>query len=148
RFDFNDRVLSQLSILSPKNVLSKKNSSIAPLAAHFPNLISENDLQKLDNEWRLLGNTKLNVDPDVSIEEFWNTVENMRYGDDSPMFPVLTKFVFDILIFPHSSANVERTFSDVNLLKTNRRNKLSTSSIVGNLHAKTYLRRRNATCNS
>lgn len=148
RFDFNDKVLIHICLLSPKNVCDKKNSSISPLAVHFPNLVAPNDLQILDNEWRLLRNTNLNVDQNNSIEEFWNTIEKMRHGDDSPMFPVLSTFVFNLLIFPHSSANVERTFSDVNLLKTNQRNKLSTTSIIGNLHVKTYLRSRNATCHS
>lgn len=56
------------------------------------------------------------------------------------IFPVLyTKFVLDVLNLPHSSANVERIFSQVNLLKTQQRNKLASASISGILHTKNFI---------
>lgn len=113
RFDFNDQILLNMSLLNPKNVLDKKGDSIIPLQMHFPNLVSENKLQALDNEWRLLKNTNLELKPDLTVERFWNSIEKLCYGDDTPMFPLLCNFVFDLLILPHSSANVERIFSDI-----------------------------------
>ena len=41
-----------------------------------------------------------------------------------------------LLCFPHSSASVERVFSQVNLMKTKVRNSLNTDSFNGMLHAK------------
>lgn len=123
--------------------------SIVPLAQHFPNLIKESELQKLDNEWRLLMNTKIiDVDAIKSIEQYWVSVKNMCFGDNSPMFLTLSNFVFNLLCFPHSSANVERIFSQVNLLKTKQRNKLSTASVVGLLHSKSYLSSKGENCYS
>ncbi|CAH0397053.1 unnamed protein product [Chilo suppressalis] len=52
------------------------------------------------------------------------------------MFPLLSNFVFNILSLPHSSANVERIFTHINLLKTIQRNRLSTESITSLLHSK------------
>lgn len=146
RFDFNDPILINMNLISAKNVLEKKADSIMSLAKHFPNLVSEDELQLVDNEWRLLRNTDLDFSYDVDVEKFWSYIENMRYSDGTSMFPVLSRFVFHLLVLPHSSANVERIFSEVNLMKTNQRTKLSTTSIVGHLHTKNFLKSRNANC--
>ena len=47
-------VHQDLEYLDPQVVISWKKDTIVPLACLLPNLISENDLQTLDNEWRLL----------------------------------------------------------------------------------------------
>lgn len=52
------------------------------------------------------------------------------------MFPLLAEFTQKLLMLPHSSANVERLFSSINLMKTNIRNKLSTDTLSGLLHTK------------
>jgi hypothetical protein len=52
------------------------------------------------------------------------------------MFSNLSKFVLNVLTLPHSSANVERVFSQINLLKTDQRNRLGTETLVGILHTK------------
>lgn len=124
--------------------MDKKGDSIIPLAKHFPNLIAENELQLIDNEWRLLRNIEIDMNNTLDIEKFG--IKKICYGDETPMFPVLTKFVFDMLILPHSSANVERVFSNINIMKTDERNKLSSASIVGHLHTKTFLKTRKAHC--
>lgn len=64
----------------------------------------------------------------------------MKKGDNTEMFPLLSQFVQKLLALPHSSANVERLFSSVNLLKTMTRNKLSTDTLQGILHTKRFLR--------
>lgn len=62
-------------------------------------------MQVLDNEWRLLRNTKLtNTD---TIEQFWVSIKNMCYGDSTQMFLNVNNFVINLLCLPHSSANVE-----------------------------------------
>lgn len=141
RFDFNNDIFKNLSIIDPVNVVAGAIPSIVPLAQNFPNLITGNEIQILDNEWRLLRNTTIDFDPTGSIEHFWVSIRNKCFGDNSPMFRTLSNFVLKLLCLPHSSANVERIFSQVNLLKTKQRNKLSTCSIVGLLHSKTYLSR-------
>ena len=41
-----------------------------------------------------------------------------------------------LMSLPHSSACVERIFSQVNLMKTKTRNSLNTETLIGMLHAK------------
>ena len=104
----------------------------------FPNLISENDLQTLDNEWRLLRNIELVVSDEEkhNVELFWNKIEQMRNGDDTPAFPTLCNFMFNLLTLPHSSATCERIFSKLKLIKTDTRNKLENQTICGILQTK------------
>lgn len=136
RFNINDPVLTSLKTLDPQSILMKTVPSIAPLAAHFPNLVPENDLNEIDREWRLLRNTELNVVPDISVYKFWQKIGNLKKGDDTPLFPLVGKFMKKLLCLPHSSASVERVFSQVNLMKTKVRNSLSTETLNGMLHAK------------
>ena len=136
RFNLSDSVFTNLKALDPQSVLMKTIPSVAPLAAQFPNLLSENDLNEIDGEWRLLKNTELNVEPDINVYKFWQKVGDLKKGDDSPMFPLLGNFMKKLLCLPHSSASVERVFSQVNLMKTKVRNSLNTESLNGMLHAK------------
>lgn len=57
RFDFNNHILVNMKLINPSTILQEKPISIMPLAKHFPNLVAEDKLQELDNEWRLLRNT-------------------------------------------------------------------------------------------
>ncbi|KAL0879262.1 hypothetical protein ABMA27_003042 [Loxostege sticticalis] len=96
--------------------------------------ISSNDMQKIDTEWRLLRNTKLDsADEDLEIETFWKKVAKMHLGDGNKMFPNLTSAVFSFMCLPHSSASVERLFSQVNITKTK----------LWVLHTKNILKNRN-----
>ncbi len=45
------------------------------------------------------------------------------------MFPNLAELMVNLLVLPHSSAAVERIFSQVKLIKTDLRNRLNTESI-------------------
>jgi len=54
------------------------------------------------------------------------------------MFGTLESFMLSLLVFP--IRNVEIIFSQINLMKTQQRNKLCTKSITGLLHTKIYLK--------
>lgn len=62
------------------------------------------------------------------------------------MYPIINSLVSHILLFPHSSACVERLFSSINLNKTKLRNRLSTDTLSGILHSKNFLKRQNKNC--
>lgn len=55
------------------------------------------------------------------------------------MFPNISKLITNFCL-PHSSGNVERIFSLINLMKTKQRNALSTESIEGLLHTKSFIK--------
>lgn len=60
----------------------------------------------------------------------------MKSGDDKLLYSNVCNFIFNLLCLPHSSATVERIFSQVNLNKTKIRNRLQTKTLTGILHTK------------
>ena len=52
----------------------------------------------------------------------------------------LANFVLGVLSLPHSNADCERIFSEVNIMKTKKINKLITETINGALITRQYLR--------
>ncbi|KAL3188518.1 hypothetical protein MRX96_003480 [Rhipicephalus microplus] len=47
----------------------------------------------------------------LTASQFWHAVSQMRRGDGSQEFPLLSAFMKNILCLPHSSAAVERVFA-------------------------------------
>lgn len=144
RFPLKNNPLKELGVLKPENVKGGQSQSIIPLCTLFPKIVNENDFQQLDTEWRILRNIEEINTFSNDIELFWENVASLRNGNQTIMFPLLTKTVFTILSLPHSSANVERIFSVINILKTKQRNRLSSETIVGLLHSQRFLK--NSTC--
>jgi hypothetical protein len=128
RFPLKDNFLKSLEFLDPEIVKSGSVSSISHVATRFPNLIVKN-VQSLDNEWRLLRNVSEIQALSNDLCTFWQAISKLKLGDESPRFPTLTNFVFNIICLPHSSATVERLFSAINLMKNKERNKLSSETI-------------------
>lgn len=140
RFPFKDKTLENLRFINPKEVKSRKIASIGPLSSAFPGFVGPDKIIDLDREWRVLRNSDV-LDSEINdAESFWETVREIKSGDETPMFPNLSKFVFGVLCLPHSSATAERIFSTVNNLKTKQRNRLSTKTLIGLLHSKRYLK--------
>lgn len=144
RFPFNDRdrqALKRLRMLNPGAIIDPKMKksipSIADMLFFFPNICPDN-VTELDREWRKLRHTDLpfteNEIPE--IHKFWKHVCAIKNGDGSQTFPVLCDMVKKLLCLPHSTAAVERLFSAINIMKTKLRNKMSTTTIKGNLHTK------------
>ncbi|CAF4809372.1 unnamed protein product [Pieris macdunnoughi] len=129
--------------MDPKIVCSGKILSIADILGRFPNIAPSNVIQ-IDTEWRLLRNTKLNTeDENLEVGAFWKKIAQMHLGDGRKIFPNLTLTVLSFMCLPHSSASVERLFSQINLTKTKLRNQLSTPVISGGLHTKNILKNSN-----
>lgn len=139
RFPLKNNPLSKFQFLDPAIV---KDGSVQSLTdvVFMLKIPEDNKLQALDTEWRLLRNTEeIQAFPDELLP-FWQNVRNIRSGDGTPLFNILIDFVFTILCLPHSSANVERIFSDITLTKTKQRNRLGTDTISGLLHTRRYFR--------
>jgi len=76
-------------------------------------------------------------------EEFWISVLKEKYSDGTPMFGTVSKFAIQLLSLRLSSANVERLFSQINLIKTDSRNLISYATLSRLLHTKEYLNGKN-----
>ncbi|KAG5894297.1 hypothetical protein JTB14_007441 [Gonioctena quinquepunctata] len=140
RFPFGSKFVQSLKLLNfmdPKNI--KDNLSIANVANTFKNIVS--DINELEREWKVLRNSDISTT--MKMSDFWACVANTKKGDDSEAFPNLSRFVKDLLCLPHSSAAVERVFSQISSNKTKSRNKLQPDTLSAILHSKRYLTNEN-----
>lgn len=125
RFQFDNILLNSLSNLEPIKALSGEVTSIVTLIEQIPS-ISESEYENINIEWIQLADIE-NKDylKDLDFEEFWEKIMYLKDSCNQPMFPLLTKLLRHILCLPHSSAAAERIFSQLNLIKTKLRNRLS-----------------------
>ncbi|XP_037786399.1 uncharacterized protein LOC119582249 [Penaeus monodon] len=76
--NFLIEMFKHLRLIDSKVVLKKSEPSIAPLVSLLPGIIEENKLNEIDNEWRLLWNTDLEVDDSIDTERLWQTVQLLK----------------------------------------------------------------------
>lgn len=148
RFDFESQYKS-LNIIHPNLIVNGESNSILDIAKTFPNFLNENDKQIIDSEFRelqFLDFKSIFEGKETNFTEFWKKISEMKRCDSSLAFPILTNFIRNIMILPHSSANVERIFSQVNLNKTKVRNRLENDSLEGILYTKDYLKLKKSNC--
>lgn len=140
RHDFSNEI--RLKYLSPKEAVRHSNRqnfpSMLPLTQKLPRIVNnEVDLQKIDDEWRLLPDINKFSTLDIGTwkaHEFW---EKILTTTDCK---ILAKFALDVLCIPHSNADCERIFSQVNNMKTKARNKLITSTVNKTLLARQLIK--------
>ena len=85
--------------------------------------MNEDEKQKLDSEFRelrLFDFDNICENDETDLFRFWNAIFILKRGDASYVFPIITKFVRKVMVLPHSSTNVERVFSQVNLKKKSK----------------------------
>lgn len=152
RLDFEDPVLSRLSVLEPAYVLGKKGvrePSLVPLAVHLPHIIAGDDatLQQLDDEWRKLefedlpenimsGGKEMEKVKDKALDLFWGEIRLILDSEGCSKYKCVSDFALACLSLPRANAGCERCFSDINRMKTKDRNKLETESVRDILLAK------------
>lgn len=104
RYDFKNAILSNLMMLDPINVVEQKNRSIAKLVNLFPNLFEKDRIQEIDSEWQELQCLDFKGFDIDNAEMFWKEVLLTKRGDGTVAFPMLKKFIFELLSLPNSSA--------------------------------------------
>ena len=83
---------------------------------------------------------------DLSLPEFWHELKFVKNETGKPRFKTLAKLICSLLALPHFGACVERVFSEVNIVKTGRTNKMHSSIVANRLLAKQAISRSNTTC--
>lgn len=69
RIDFDDKILKHIQGIDPLNLAESATSIISSI----PDLISENEIENLDMEWRTLLSQTM-VSNSLEIEEFWSEI--------------------------------------------------------------------------
>ena len=125
-------LLARMQVLDPvyaKNI-DVSPRSITDIAAHFPTLVPQEQLNQLDDEWREFrqAETAMHTE-DTSIPSYWYQVRNVKNALNQAKFETLSHFMTSLTALPHSTAAVERVFSEVNCRKTSRSNRMTTESV-------------------
>ncbi|GBP33090.1 Zinc finger protein 862 [Eumeta japonica] len=117
-FNFDDPVLQLVANLKPTKAMLRKTKS------------QRSEFAAVDADFA--SNCKVDV--------FWAQLLTCEEDDQGLTFKKLSKFALDVISLPHANADCERLFSQVNLIKTKKRNKSVTPTVNGILLAKQRVR--------
>lgn len=136
RFPIHDSTIRHLEVLSP-TCSHAEFSSLGQLIQRFPNLVEGVNAQTLDDEWRRLSLVDIPFSyNEMPVDEYWGRISAITDGTEALQFPVVAKFMKQLLVLPHSNADTERIFSQINLIKSKVRNKLTTETVNSLLSTK------------
>lgn len=76
-----------------------------------------------------------------SNTDLWKKAKDIKLNDKL-RFPLLSRLIETLLVLPFSSAEIERTFSSLNLVKTPARNRLADDTLTSLLTVKQSLKRK------
>lgn len=111
--------------------------SIVPLIRYFPMF----DVEAVETEFRMMQTMdELKELINLPIDSFWRKVGEVRSGDNAAVLANVAMFSKAMLSLTHSSAEVERVFSQLNLIKTKLRNRLLPTTCEALLLAKDLLK--------
>ncbi|RXM28392.1 hypothetical protein EOD39_9831 [Acipenser ruthenus] len=130
RLPDNIEILRQMSALSVGEALRHTKKPITELAEMF--MTSPEEINQIEIQWRNIHHIQWeHVD---NTEKFWCEVESYRDATGDKPFKELCNLALTILTLPHSNAQVERVFSQLNVVKTKLRNRLSLLTVNSILH--------------
>lgn len=126
----NYDILQKIDLLSVNKVLHPVKEDISSILKNFKS--NPDTVEKIINEyhniyfvkWANISNTEL----------FWAEVNAFKEAGGRNTFGELAKFALELLALPWSNADVERTFSQLNLVKTKIRNRMQVSTTNAILH--------------
>ena len=129
-----------LQFLKPENALKLCPPSLSNVMDTYPYLVSDCNRSMVDLKWRRLGmrGDHSNID---NVADFWKLQLSKTDSDGTPTYPNLAKLVGSLLSLPHSNAAVEQIFSQLQLIKTDLRNSMTSATLVSLLHTKYGLKK-------
>ncbi|TNN39643.1 hypothetical protein EYF80_050190 [Liparis tanakae] len=141
RLPTNMQQLQSLGALSPSTVLKKPQLT----SLLFLNLYTGN-LGKLDQQWRVLDTLQWENTEDCKTEQFCIEVKNHIDAAGDKDFAELGSFALSLLALPFSNTAVERTFSEMNLIKTKLLNRMKDSLLENILRIRAFIQRHGICC--
>lgn len=126
RLPENVKILQDMSLFSPEECLKPVKRPIIEMAKLFvqdPSIITLID----NNQWKNLQHIKWTELTDTVT--FWSEVASYRDASGENPFDEIVKIALSILALPHSNADVERVFSQVNIIKNKQRNRLKIKTL-------------------
>ena len=137
--------LALISALCPVNAPRAVNGSIIPLAEVMGR--SAECIAKIDVQWKKLNCIQWeNIT--ASTLEFWVEVRKYRDALGRNPFEELVDLALECLILPWSNAEIERLLSQMKIVKTPHRNRLSEEMLCSILAIRSGVKREGRCCDS
>ena len=134
---FDDPVINDIACLDPTERLTSTTGMIRRLIECFSNIFPSGKGEQIEEF--VLYQTMKDLLPDIPtnahVDVFWGKLGKLESSTGKP-FGVLSDFAKCLLCIPHGNADSERTFSSINLIVTDHRNQLDTSTIEACLDIK------------
>uniref|UniRef100_A0A0K8U394 HAT C-terminal dimerisation domain-containing protein n=2 Tax=Bactrocera latifrons TaxID=174628 RepID=A0A0K8U394_BACLA len=122
-FDFSREDVKNLVIITLGKVLSNSGLSIELLLKNFGGLATSDP--------EIIGKAyQLGTEHGNEYSRLLGQFSVFKNGMEEACFQDLTNFLYNLMTLPHSSAAAERKFSDLSLIKSKTRNKLSYKTTI------------------
>lgn len=142
RLPDNIDILRKISLLSVSNALRAVKESLIPLLESCE--LDAGTITKISHQWQNLSLVQWSQTTDTV--SFWCEVKKYCDASNINPFEELATFALSRLVLPWSNAEVERIFSELNIVKTKARNRMRPEMINSLLSIRAGLRRRKQCC--
>lgn len=139
RLPSNIHILQNMSMFNINECLNAIKPNILSLAEIFIN--DGETLTKVDFQWKKIHTVQWKEK--LNTSSFWIEVASYKDAIGENPFEDLVNLAFKFLSLPHSNAEVERLFSQMNLIKTKLRNRMHINKLNDILTIKYGLRNGN-----
>ncbi|CAG4994901.1 unnamed protein product [Parnassius apollo] len=144
RFDLNEKLFDILKYVDPKIARNLEKQSVKDVFDKFNFLTTKCNMQKADNELRnqaLIDLKHFGVESEEELKNmpadiYWNKVLSMKDYHGNFIYENLEVVISVLLAVPSSNTEVERLFSILKNVKTDKRNRLSNETLNGLFHTK------------
>ena len=142
RLPDNVKVLRLMSTMSASECLQPIKPGIVDLAKMF----EQNDevLTRIDFQWKKLHHNVWTNPHDIL--QFWAEVADYRDATGDNPYSDISELALTVLSLPHSNADVERLFSNMNIVKTKQRNRMNNETLTTVLAVKFGLQKVGKCC--
>lgn len=142
RLPSNINTLEKISLLSISNALHAVKEPLTPLLELLQTPAQQ--ISVIEGQWQNI--TLIKWNERKNTVNFWSEVSRYRDASDCNPLKELAEFALSVLVLPHANADVERVFSQMNIVKTKLRNRMETKMANAILGIRAGLRRNDKCC--
>lgn len=146
RLPDNVDILLMLKNFHPSNVTSQCKRSIVPVACRYKSTFA--DMDSLENEWENVSFVQWPKECLNDTVSFWAEVNEYTMSSGVKKFPNLSSLALSLLSLPYSNASIERIFSQMNVVHSKLRNRLSVRSVEAILQIRYGLTLQSLNCST
>ena len=142
RLPLDNELLKDLAVLHP--LMHKEDHAVHAIrrtAKKLPQIINEDDLGRLTNEWKIYQGQNIPEEWFISghhkngsiiftrVDKYWQKLFETTNTDGSARYCILPKLVKALLCIAHGNAEVERSLSENGKVLTSERNNLNDDTL-------------------